>query len=300
MGRGLVGDHVGPEPGRQQLGEHVGGVADQPDRDRPALGGGPLDPRCRVGQVVGPLVQVAALEAAGQALGVDLDAQGHPLVHGHGQRLGPAHAAEAPREHDLAGQAVPAVGLGDGGEGLVGALEDALGADVDPGPGGHLAVHGEPGRLQLAEPVPAGPFRHQQGIGEQHPGGEAVGPEHPDRLARLDQQGLVVAEPAQGGHDPVEGRPVAGRPAGAAVHDQVVGPLGDLGVEVVAEHPQGGLLLPAPAGQLGPPRGADDPCTFHVAPSRPGHPRGPATSSAAATRVPSATRCSTAARSGAR
>src|SRR4029453_9306222 len=89
-------------------------------------------------------------------------------------------------------------------------------------------------------------------------GGEAVGPEPPPRLARRDQQGLVVAEPAQGGHDPVEGRPVPRRPAGAAVDHQVVGPLGDLRVEVVAQHPQGRFLLPAPAGELRPPRGAHD------------------------------------------
>jgi hypothetical protein len=264
VGRGLVGDHVGPEPGRQQLGEDVGGVADQPDRHCPALGRGPLDPGGGVGQVVGPLVQVAGVQAPGQALGVDLDAQGDALVHGHGQRLGPAHAAEAGREHDLAPEAVPALLLGDGGEGLVGALEDPLGADVDPGPGRHLPVHGQPGRLQLPELVPGGPLGHQQGVGQQHPGGEAVGPEHPDRLARLDEQGLVVAEPAQGGHDPVEGGPVPGRPPGAAVHDQVVGPFGDLGVEVVAEHPQGALLLPPPAGELGAARSADDTGTFHA------------------------------------
>ncbi len=35
------------------------------------------------------------------------------------------------------------------GEGLIGALNDALRADIDPGPGGHLAVHGQ----ALAGPV---------------------------------------------------------------------------------------------------------------------------------------------------
>ena len=54
----------------------------------------------------------------------------------------------------------------------------------------------------------------------------------------------------QGGDDGVEGLPVAGRLAGAAVDHEVLGALGDLGVEVVHEHAQGRLLLPALAGEL--------------------------------------------------
>ena len=57
------------------------------------------------------------------------------------------------------------------------------------------------------------------------------------------------AEAPQLADDGVERRPRARRPARPAVDDQVVGPLGDLGVEVVHEHPQGRLLLPAAAGQ---------------------------------------------------
>ncbi len=52
-------------------------------------------------------------------------------------------------------------------------------------------------------------------------------------------------------------RPVAGRLARAAVDHQVVGPLGHLGVEVVHQHAQRRLLLPAAAAELEAPRGAD-------------------------------------------
>src|SRR4029450_4595000 len=69
------------------------------------------------------------------------------------------------------------------------------------------------------------------------------------RPPRLHPRAPSPAQPAPGSHDPVEGRPVPAPPPGAAVHDQVVGPFGDLGVEVVAEHPQGALLLPAAAGE---------------------------------------------------
>ena len=66
----------------------------------------------------------------------------------------------------------------------------------------------------------------------------------PDRAAGHHQHGLVGGQLAQRGHDGVEARPVPGRLAGAAVDDQVGRPLGDLGVEVVAEHPQRGLGRP--------------------------------------------------------
>ena len=79
----------------------------------------------------------------------------------------------------------------------------------------------------------------------------------PDRLAGLDEQRLVVPELAQRAHDRVEALPVARGLADPAVDDEVLGALGHLGVEVVHEHAQGGLLLPRPAGERGAARGAD-------------------------------------------
>ena len=140
--------------------------------------------------------------------------------------------------------------LAGGGEGLVGALQDALRADVDPGAGRHLAVHGEPQGVEAPKLVPVVPVAHQVGVGDQHARRPLVGREDADRLARLHEQGLVVAQALQGGHDGVEGLPVAGRLAGAAVDHEVLGTLGDLGVQVVHQHAQGGFLLPALAGEL--------------------------------------------------
>ena len=45
---------------------------------------------------------------------------------------------------------------------------------------------------------------------------------------------------------------------GAAVDDELVGALGDLGVEVVHQHPQRGFLGPALAGELAATRSVDD------------------------------------------
>ena len=83
----------------------------------------------------------------------------------------------------------------------------------------------------------------------QHPRRPGVGGEHPDRLARLDEQRLVVGERGEGGADGVEGVPRARRPSGAAVHDEVVGSLGHLGIEVVHQHAQRRLGGPRSTGE---------------------------------------------------
>ena len=108
-------------------------------------------------------------------------------------------------------------------EGLVGALHDALGADVDPGASGHLAVHHQTLFIELVEVLPVGPVGHQVGVGDEHPRRILVGLEHPDRLAGLHQQGLIVLEPGQHLDDLVALGPVAGGAADAAVHHQGLG-----------------------------------------------------------------------------
>ena len=181
---------------------------------------------------------------------IHVDAEERGAVHRGGQRLRAAHAAQAAGHDQPAGQRAAEVLPGALGEGLVGALQDALGADVDPRAGGHLAVHREPQRFEPAELVPGGPARHQVRVGDQDPRRLVVGAEHADRLAALHQQRLVVLQPPQRGDDRVEARPVARRLAAAAVDDQLLGPLGHRGIEVVHQHPQGGFLVPAAAGDL--------------------------------------------------
>ena len=171
------------------------------------------------------------------------------VVHGDGEGLGAAHAAEAGGEGDGPGEGAAELLRGDGGEGLVGALEDALGADVDPGAGRHLPVHGQAEGLQAAELLPVGPVADEVGVGDEDARGPLVGLHDADRAAGLDEHRLVLLELLQGADHGVEGAPVAGRLARAAVDDELVGVLGDLGVEVVLQHPQGGLLLPAQGAQ---------------------------------------------------
>ena len=133
-----------------------------------------------------PLLDPALLAFDGDAMGAG---------HHRRQRLGAAHAAEA-RGQDPAAPEVAAIMLAAHfGEGLVGALNDALGADVDPRSGRHLAVHHQALAIEFVEMVPGRPFRHQVRIGDQHARRVGMGAEHADRLARLDQQGLVALQP---------------------------------------------------------------------------------------------------------
>jgi hypothetical protein len=79
-------------------------------------------------------------------------------------------------------------------------------------------------------------MRHQIRIGDDDAGSVRMRTEDADRLARLDEQGLVLSERPQRSNDAVEGLPVAGRPADAAIDDQFARPLRDIRVEVVHEH----------------------------------------------------------------
>ena len=193
VGRGLVGDRVGPDAAPDHLGQDLGGIAEQADRDRHRARAQHVERLVDRGRA---LVEIAGLEALldPALLAFDGDAMG--AGHHRGERLGAAHAAEARGQDPAAAQIAVIMLAAHFGEGLVGALNDALRADVDPGAGRHLAVHHQALAIEFVEMVPGRPFRHQVGIGDQHAGRVRVGAEDADRLARLDQQRLVVLRAA--------------------------------------------------------------------------------------------------------
>ena len=292
MGARLVGDDVCLEPHPLKLGQRVGCVGDEPDAEWAALALRRPAPGDRVLEVVGLLVEVAGLDPPSQVAGVDLDAEADATVHRDRQRLRPAHAAQARRQRDRARQRPAEAAPGDLREALVGPLDDPLGPDVDPRPGRHLAVHRQALGLEPAKLVPVVPLADQVRVGDQDARGPLVGAEDPNRLARLDEQRLVVAQLAQRPDDRVEGIPGTRRAPPASIDDQLVGVLGHLGIEVVHQHPHGRLLLPAPAGELCAPRGTDR--------ARAAHRSTPIASSTAPMSSPLATRRSIASSSGAR
>ena len=124
--------------------------------------------------------------------------------HDRRERLRAAHSAKARGQDPFAREVAAIMLAAHFDEGLVRALDDALRADVDPAAGGHLAVHHEAVAIELVEALPGRPFGHEVGIGDEHPRRILVGAEHADRLARLDQQGLIVLQPLEHLDDLVE------------------------------------------------------------------------------------------------
>ena len=241
----------------RELRQHVCGVRDEGHRFADPLGAPAVDRFDRLVEGVGQLVDITGIEAPASTRLVHLDDQRRPTVHRDRQGLGTAHAAQTRGDRRRPGEAAAKVLARGLGEGLVRALDDPLGGDVDPRAGSHLSVHRQAGPLELAELLPGGPMRHEVRIRDQDPRAVARRAEHADRLAGLDQECLVVLEPLQLGDDRVEGLPAPCRPTGAAVDDEVVGILGHVRVEVVHQHAQGGFLLPPLAGELGAARRAD-------------------------------------------
>ena len=189
MRAGLVGDNIHRElPGampQQHLREHLGGVAHNADGQRLLLLFRFRGQRNRLVQVCGHHVQVAFSLAALQPGFVHIGDDAHPAVQGHGQRLRTAHAAAPAREgqstREGAAEALPR----DRGECFKRALQNPLGGDVNPRPGGHLAIHDQTLGLQLAELRPGRPVPHQVGISDQHARCPRVRAPHPHRLTRL-------------------------------------------------------------------------------------------------------------------
>ncbi len=128
---------------------------------------------------------------------------------------------------------------------LIRPLHDALRSDVNPTPRRHLPVHGEPQLFQRPELLPGRPPAHQVGVRNQHPRRLIMRAEDAHRPARLHQQRLVVFQPFQLTHNRVKRRPVPCRPARAPVNHQILRPFRHLRIQIVHQHPQGGLLRPA-------------------------------------------------------
>ena len=148
--------------------------------------------------------------------------------------------------------------VGRGRESFECPLHDSLAADVDPRSGGHLAVHDEAQPLQAIELLIIRPMPHQVRIRDQNARRFRMRAKNAHRLSGLHQQCFVIFELAQRPDNGMERRPIARGAARAAVDDQLVGFLGDLGIEIVHQHPQRGFLMPTLAGNLAPTRRANN------------------------------------------
>ncbi|MNE48768.1 hypothetical protein D3C80_1432530 [compost metagenome] len=89
------------------------------------------------------LVDVTAVQTEVDADLLAFNVQRARAGQGRGQWLRPPHAAQTSGQHPTTFQVVVVVLATGFHEGFVGALHDALAADVDPAASGHLAVHGQ-------------------------------------------------------------------------------------------------------------------------------------------------------------
>ena len=87
------------------------------------------------------LIEVAILHPFVQPSGIHIDDEADATVHRYGQRLSTAHATAAGSERQRACQRAAELPIRDRGEGFKGTLQNALGTNVNPGSGCHLAVH---------------------------------------------------------------------------------------------------------------------------------------------------------------
>src|SRR3546814_3064683 len=139
VGAGLVGDGIGAHAAFDQPGQVFGGVAEQCDRFVFAGLGVPVDAGERVVEVGGLFVDVTGLQAHVDALLLAFDVEAAGAGKACGKRLRALHAAEAGGVDPLALEAAAVMLATPLDIGLVGALHDALAADVVPAAGGPLA-----------------------------------------------------------------------------------------------------------------------------------------------------------------
>ncbi len=177
-----------------ELGQDLGGVAEQADRDRlraartrRAASRARRRGRSPAGR--GSASPGASRSRLAGIRSASIDAPAIVAASGCAPPMPPRPGGQDPLVGELAA-AMLAAGLG---ERLVRALHDALAADVDPRAGRHLAEHHEALAVELVEVLPRRPLRHEVGVGDQHARRVGMRLEHADRLARLDQQRLVVA-----------------------------------------------------------------------------------------------------------
>ncbi len=256
----LIRDDVDRDTATNKLGKNLCRVADDSDRSCGPLSAVTFYSGDSVVERIRDLVEEALRLASLGTRRIDLGDERDALIHRDGQGLRSAHAAEARGHDNAARQGSVEMPPRDRREGLVRALQDPLCSDVDPRPGSHLAVHRQSGVFQPPELVPRRPPRHDQRVRDEHARRPLVRAKDAHRFAGLHEEGLVLLQACERFEDAVERRPRASGAARSSIDDEVFRALGDVGVEVVLDHAEGGFLRPAETVQRAAARGTNDAC----------------------------------------
>ena len=244
VGGGLVGKNIDLDVAGDEALQQLDGVALDTDGDGGLRSGEFYRAIDGLVDVEEHFIEVAVLLTAQEGASVRIRNEAGAAVHGDGQRLGTAHAAAASGDAELAGQRTAKVLAAQFCKSFVGSLNDALGADVNPTPCGHLAVHHQPFGGKLIKVLLRGPVGHEIAVGDHDAGRIGGGFDDADGLARLHEERFIGLEFAEAVDDGIKALPVAGGLASATIDDQRAGLLGHFRVEVVHEHAQRGLGLP--------------------------------------------------------
>src|SRR5262249_11235709 len=140
---------------------------------------------------------------------------------------------------------------------FIGALDNALRADVDPASGSHLAVHGKLQRLEAVELITRRPMWYQIRVGNEHARRGCKGTEYPHRVAGLNEQRLVIFQAFQRSHDGMKFLPVSRCSSRSTVHNKLARLFCNLFIEVVHQHPHCRFLMPSLAAECRATRRAD-------------------------------------------
>ena len=241
----LIGDHIWAHAAFEKLGENISRIAEQAHRFRFARLGPAVDHLKRFVKRVGAFVDVFGAQAEVDAVGVTLNSQTTGTRHHGCQGLRAAHTTQTTGQDPFACKIAVVMLAACLDECLVGALNDALAADVNPRPRGHLAVHCQTLFIELVEMIPSGPMRHEVGIGDQHTRRIAVGFDDGNGFAGLHNQRFIILQILEAGNDTVKVFPCPRRSPDATIDHQFMRVFSHIRVQVIHQHPQRCLCLPA-------------------------------------------------------
>ncbi len=245
MRAGLIGQQIGNEISLHHFRKDVGAVANQTDRGRALCLSRLVDQLQCLIERWHHVVAIAGRKPFLDPCRIHLNPDEACAIHGRGQRLRAAHSTEPAADDEFTREISIEMFFPGRAKGFERALHNSLAADVNPGTGRHLSIHRQPEPFEFVELLVVRPITNEIGIRDQYSWGFIVGAEFADRLARLNEQGLVVFKPAQRTDNRIETFPISGRPPGAAVNDQSIRRFRDFRIEIVHQHPQGRFLVPA-------------------------------------------------------
>ncbi len=197
-------------------------------------------PFCHLIQAGGIFAYPSLVITGHQAGFIYLCNNGHRTGNFRRLALGAAHAAQTGGNKQPAGQIFL---LGDTQfqpasvqQGVKGAMDNALGADIHPAAGGHLPIVGNAQCRRPIKSVQIVKQPHHQAVCDDNPRGGFVGSKQPYRVPRFHNQGLLVGKLFQIFFNQPVLHPILADLTGFPVGNQLVRIERHLKIQVVIDH----------------------------------------------------------------